>query len=196
MRSFWRANGQEAVDLARQLKPDLIFMDLIMPVMMGFEAVTTIRQTPELARVPIIAVSASVLQLDRSQSQHVGCDDFLAKPVDADSVFGLIRHYLDLEWVYQRDDQSEIEQPADVDQPESGELVAPPREELEALYTLARLGNMDSLQKQAQYLSELSPRYRPFAKRVHALAEAFDDEQIQALVKQYLFEEQPAGAPA
>ena len=65
------ANGQEAIDLARQLRPDLIFMDLIMPVMMGFEAVTIIRQIPELVHVPIVAVSASVLQLDRSESQRV-----------------------------------------------------------------------------------------------------------------------------
>jgi signal transduction histidine kinase/DNA-binding NarL/FixJ family response regulator len=185
---FLATNGQEAVDLAQQLRPDLIFMDLIMPVMMGFEAVTIIRQIPALAGVPIIAVSASVLQLDRSQSQRVGCDDFLAKPVDTDNLFALLGHYLNVEWVYRRDDHIDLEQQEYADQPVSSDIVVPPREELEALYALARFGNMDSIRKQAQYLSELSPRYHLFARQIHCLAEAFDDEQIQALVKQHLFE--------
>jgi len=190
---FLAANGQQAVDLARQLRPDLIFMDLIMPVMMGFEAVSIIRQIPELAKVPIVAVSASVLQLDRLESQRVGCDDFLAKPVDMDNLFALLNQYLDLEWVYRQDDQINLSQLA-AEQSENDQMLVPPREQLEILYTLARFGNMDSIRKQAQYLSELSPRYRWFAKQIHDLAGAFDDEQIQSLVKQYLFEEQADAA--
>ncbi len=144
-------DGQEGVALAEQLRPDLILMDLIMPVMMGFEAVAIIRQLPELATVPIIAVSASVLELDRDQCRRVGCDDILAKPVEADKVFAMLQHYLRLEWAYEApappglDAQERHEAPI-------GELIPPPRAELESIYELARFGDMDRLQAYAAHL--------------------------------------------
>jgi CheY-like chemotaxis protein len=183
---FLAENGQEGVALAQQLPPDLIFMDLIMPVMMGFEAVAAIRQLPELATIPIVAVSASVLEMDREQCRRVGCDDVLSKPVEADNVFAVLRQYLNLEWVYAAPAARATEMQDRLDEAE-GELIPPPREELERLYELARFGDMDRLQAHAAYLEGLSPRYRPFAERVRRLAEQFDDRQIQELVEQYLF---------
>jgi signal transduction histidine kinase/DNA-binding NarL/FixJ family response regulator len=179
-------NGQDGVALAEQLRPDLIFMDLIMPVMMGFEAVAAIRQLPELATIPIVAVSASVLEMDREQCRRVGCDDILSKPVEADNVFAVLRQYLNLEWVYAGPAARATEMRDRLDEAE-GELIPPPREELERLYELARFGDMDGLQAHATYVEGLSPRYRSFAQRLRRLAEQFDDRQIQELVKQYLF---------
>jgi signal transduction histidine kinase/DNA-binding NarL/FixJ family response regulator len=175
-------NGQEAVEQARRERPDLIFMDLIMPVMLGFEAAAVIRADPALAHVPIIAVSASVMDPDRSEARIAGCDDFLAKPVDADQVLGLLGKHLALAWAYQpADPPAAAPAPADT-------LVAPPREELEVLYELARFGNMEAIRQHVARLAALSPRYQPFATAVCRLADTFDDERIQHLVREHLFE--------
>jgi CheY-like chemotaxis protein/anti-sigma regulatory factor (Ser/Thr protein kinase) len=179
-------DGRAGVEQARAHTPDLIFIDLIMPVMMGFEAVPAIRQIPELSNVPIVAVSASVLELDQRQSQQVGCDDFLTKPLEAGKVFALLQRYLGIEWLY-------VAQPEPLEQPAAGEeqapaseLIPPPQDELEILYELARFGNMERIQQRARHLEALSPRYRPFARRIHQMAASFDDQRIQDLIQQYL----------
>ncbi|HEY1012527.1 MAG TPA: two-component regulator propeller domain-containing protein [Herpetosiphonaceae bacterium] len=180
-------NGQEAVQRARQLRPDMIFMDLVMPVMMGFEAVPAIRAIPELAEVPIIAVSASVLEADQAHSIQVGCDGFVSKPVDAGQILELVRRHVRLEWIV-APAEALAAPPLSADgDPGGDELILPPREELEALYERARFGDMRSVREQAERLGRLSPRYEAFARRILALAEAFDDEQIQEVLRPHLF---------
>jgi CheY-like chemotaxis protein len=179
-------DGRAGVEQARVQTPDLIFIDLIMPVMMGFEAVPAIRQIPELSNVPIDAVSASILELDQRQSQQVGCDDFLTKPLEAGKVFALLQRYLGLEWTYQAQPEPRKQPAAGEEQAPASEIIPPPQEELEILYELARFGNMERIQQRARQLEAASPRYRPFARRIQQLSEAFDDQRIQALVQQYL----------
>ena len=79
---FFRArNGQEAVELAASEKPDLVLMDIKMPVMDGLEATRLIKAAqPEL---PVVALSANAFDSDRHAAFDAGCDDFLSKPVSA-----------------------------------------------------------------------------------------------------------------
>ena len=92
-------NGARAVDLAIARSPDLIFMDLVMPVKDGFEAMRELRaQGGELARTPIVAVSASAFESTRTDSLQAGCDEFIAKPVRLDEVTDVIARLLRLEW--------------------------------------------------------------------------------------------------
>ena len=80
---FFRArNGQEAVELAASEKPDLVLMDIKMPVMDGLEATAKIKEKyPEL---PIIALTANAFDSDRQLAMSAGCDDFLSKPVSSE----------------------------------------------------------------------------------------------------------------
>ncbi|MCB9078544.1 MAG: response regulator [Anaerolineaceae bacterium] len=178
-------NGQKGLDKAGQTQPDLIFMDLVMPVMMGFEAITALRETPALADIPIIAVSASAMYMDQAHSRRIGCDDFLAKPVEADKLYGLLQRYLNLAWIYDDNQRQDPRQSVNVNF-DSSEITPPPQAELELLYELARLGNMRGLQAQAQNLEALAETYRPFAQTLHTLAEALEDDKIMALLEQYL----------
>lgn len=179
-------NGEEAVAQVASFQPDLIFMDLVMPVMMGFEAVATIRQIPNFAQVPIIAVSASVLEIDREASQRVGCNDFLTKPIEADRLFALLQQQLHLTWRYDHLSSPDREKETAVSPPIETEIVPPPQEELEILVELARFGNMDRLRERAQYLQEMSPQYQLFAQKLDQLAAAYEDEEILVLVTKYL----------
>lgn len=80
---FFRArNGQEAVELAQSEKPDLVLMDIKMPIMDGLEATRQIKALcPDL---PIIALTANAFDSDRQLAIEAGCNDFLAKPVNAE----------------------------------------------------------------------------------------------------------------
>jgi CheY-like chemotaxis protein len=172
-------NGQECVDLTPQIQPDLILTDLVMPVMTGFEAVKEIRQMPTLQKLPIIAISASVFDMDQKQSRLAGCDAFLAKPVDEQKLLAMIGSHLKLEWIYK-------DTPASKVAAQVSPLLPPPQEELEALYELAMLGNIKRIGQYADHIEQLHKKYVPFAKQVRQLARAFEDEKIVALVEQYL----------
>lgn len=75
------SNGLEALKVTAQSKPDLIFMDLKMPVMDGWEATEALRKTEWGRELPIIALTAHTDEEDRQKAFQVGCDDFVAKPV-------------------------------------------------------------------------------------------------------------------
>jgi CheY-like chemotaxis protein len=74
-------NGLEAIEMTEKHVPDLIFMDLKMPVMDGWEATKRIRQTDVGSRVAIIALTAQAMAGDEQKALAIGCDDYLAKPV-------------------------------------------------------------------------------------------------------------------
>ena len=74
-------DGLDGLAKAQAFQPDCVILDLVMPGMDGFEVTRHLRTLPELTGVVAIAISASVFDFDRQQSQAVGCDDFLPKPV-------------------------------------------------------------------------------------------------------------------
>jgi two-component system, cell cycle response regulator DivK len=76
------ADGQQAVDMAARERPDLILMDVSLPVMDGLEATRRIRARAETQAIPIIALTAHAMSGDRDRAVQAGCDDYHAKPVD------------------------------------------------------------------------------------------------------------------
>jgi len=79
-------NGQEALSLVESEAPDLIFMDLKMPVMDGWEATRRIRLLEVGRRIPIIALTAQAMAGDEQKALAAGCDDYVAKPIVDPSV--------------------------------------------------------------------------------------------------------------
>ncbi len=92
-------NGKAGLDAAIALKPHLILMDNVMPVMDGQEATRRLRQTPGFHDVPIIAVSASAALNDESTSLAAGADAFVPKPIDLDAMLHHIGSLLQLTWI-------------------------------------------------------------------------------------------------
>jgi len=99
-------NGQEAVELFSEESPDLIWMDMRMPVMDGYEAVQQIRQCSGGDTVPIIAITASAFSEQRHEILAAGCDDMVLKPFQAHEIFKAMRQFLDIEYTYEPESEA------------------------------------------------------------------------------------------
>ena len=88
-------NGHEAIDRLNEVEDiDLVLMDVMMPEMDGFEATMEIRKDPRWRKLPIIAVTAKAMKDDQERCLQAGANDYLAKPIDLDRLFSLIRVWL------------------------------------------------------------------------------------------------------
>jgi two-component system, cell cycle response regulator DivK len=87
-------DGEEAVKKAEENKPDLILMDLGMPVMDGWEATRKIKAKADLNRIPIIAVTSHAMVGDEVDARKAGCDDYLPKPIDENELLRKIKKFL------------------------------------------------------------------------------------------------------
>jgi CheY-like chemotaxis protein len=100
---FEAENGLQALEQAQTVRPDVILIDLLMPIMSGFDAVHKLRQMPELnsgKKVVIIATSVHAFGKDIAHAISAGCDAFLIKPIDVQNLLALLKSHLGLEWMY------------------------------------------------------------------------------------------------
>ena len=176
-------NGQELLNTADVIHPDLILTDLVMPVKTGFEAVQELRQYSEMQRLPIIAMTASVFAMNEEQSRLAGCDAFLPKPVEMDRLLALLKIYLKLEWIYAEEPVKEA--PAE-ETTTDAVLIPPPAAEMEELLELAMLGDILGIQQRAALLEQKDSRYQPFARQLQQFAAAFQDKQLLNFIKRHL----------
>lgn len=87
-------DGAEGVALAREKKPDLILMDIQLPVMDGYAATRRIREDKDLAAVPIIAVTSYAMVGDREKALTAGCTDYVEKPIDPAAFIKVMEKYV------------------------------------------------------------------------------------------------------
>jgi two-component system, cell cycle response regulator DivK len=88
------ADGVDGVAMAETHRPDLILMDIQLPGMDGYEATRRIRAVPDLAQVPIIAVTSYALSGDEAKTREAGCDGYVAKPFSPRQLLAKIREFL------------------------------------------------------------------------------------------------------
>ena len=88
-------DGQQAVEAANSQRPDLILMDMSLPVIDGWEATRRIKAAPSTQEIPVIALTAHAMASDREKSLEAGCDDYDTKPVDLQRLLDKITVLLD-----------------------------------------------------------------------------------------------------
>jgi two-component system cell cycle response regulator DivK len=88
------ADGEEGVKLAQREQPDLILMDIQLPVIDGYEATRRIKGVPELKSIPIIAVTSYALSGDEARARAAGCDGYVTKPFSPRDLLAKVRTYL------------------------------------------------------------------------------------------------------
>jgi CheY-like chemotaxis protein len=87
-------NGEEGIAKARAEKPDLILMDISIPIIDGWEATQVLKHDPLTRSIPIIALTAHALASDREKAMEVGCDGYLAKPCEPRAVVAEVQRFL------------------------------------------------------------------------------------------------------
>ena len=166
-------SGTRAVELARLQPPDLIFMDLVMPIQDGFSAIRELREADaELARIPIVAVSASTFDHTRADGRGVGCDDFLAKPVHLDEVVAVLTRLLDIEWIHLPAHAASCSP--------SGQL---PTTLASDLYELALQGDVHALNSKLAAACSTGTGTPELLLELQRLAETFDMRAVRELLR-------------
>jgi CheY-like chemotaxis protein len=173
-------DGQDGVAQAQSFQPDVILMDLVMPVLDGFAATEQLRQLPVFQSTVIVAISASAFGKDRRKSLAVGCNDFIPKPVRLEVLLQKLQTHLKLTWVYEQQAGEETGQ----DEPFPVEL--PPSAKIEALLELALRGNIREVEKQIAQLEQEHDKYKPFAAEIRYLTQSFKTRQLRELLKSYV----------
>lgn len=87
-------NGQEALQMIPQLQPDILLVDIGMPVLDGYGVVRKIRETPEWASLPVLAVTAYAMRGDKEKIMEAGFDGYLSKPINAEPLEGELKRLL------------------------------------------------------------------------------------------------------
>ncbi len=172
-------DGTEGFQKAMTIKPDLIFMDIVMPGTDGIEITRQIRNSPDLAGIKVLIISASSSQSPKDIIMESGADDFLSKPVEIKDVFIAIEKHLKIEWIYkEKSETPPIPEPG----PEHV-FVSPPRSELEPLHKAARSGNIAEIRRQLDILEASDRQYALFVKEIRCLAGTFQIRQIRKVIE-------------
>ncbi|MEZ4527424.1 MAG: response regulator [Desulfobacterales bacterium] len=171
-------NGREGVAKTLEFMPDLIFMDLIMPVMDGFAAAERIRQRKEIAQPCIIALSADIFDEARNKSLAAGCDDYVSKPFVMDKILEKMRKHLHLEWIYE-ENMPDPENAGRI----SANIIPPPADILADLKKMAEMGDIGALRDKSGEMLAGDAQFIPFAKEIRRLTKSFEIDRIQQLLE-------------
>jgi signal transduction histidine kinase/DNA-binding NarL/FixJ family response regulator len=176
-------NGEVALRLAKSTVPDLILMDMVMPVLDGLETTRRARALPALQAVPILMVSASATAEDQVDALAAGANAFITKPIDQQELLQEIGLLLHLSWRYDATQTEPVDKPA---AKPTAPLRPPPTKELTMLHQLALAGNLSELRTRAGQLATLDPDYRPFADQLVQLAADFKSKAVLRLIEAHL----------
>jgi PAS domain S-box-containing protein len=183
-------NGQECLWKAVEFQPDVILIDLRMPVMDGLETARRLRQLPELKDVVLIAMSASVFEATQQESILAGCDAFLPKPIEANHFLEQLRVQLGLEWIYEESSESQKGKTPSLspasDFPAYSSLLPAASESVAKILKLAAMGDIEEIFEESAKLESLEQKLVPLVSKLRQLAKGFQLKQIRNILKQYI----------
>ena len=182
-------NGEDCLQQAQQDPPHIILLDLVMPVLDGFETSRRLRKYPNFNETVIIATSASAFPEDRSLSYQSGCNSFLPKPIRFEQLLELLEVHLELEWIYEQSSRPNIVTKESVEENSAEDysqssMITPPDEELNLLLDLAKQGNIARILERAELLEKTNSQYLPFARTLRQLGENFQERKIREFIEE------------
>jgi CheY-like chemotaxis protein len=174
-------NGQEALDIWQAWQPHLIWLDMRLPVLDGWETTRRIKATAQGRQTVVVAVTANAFEEDRARVLTAGCDAFLRKPLREVDIFETLERYLGVEFLYE---ESPPGRPAEGASSQKEELVAAlqslPPAWLAALEKAVVVVDMEGIETLAAQIQGSQPA---LAHRLTALANNFEFKKISALIQ-------------
>ncbi|MGB3509970.1 MAG: 7TM diverse intracellular signaling domain-containing protein [Microcoleaceae cyanobacterium] len=171
-------NGKEAIEIWEQWQPHLIWMDMRMPVMNGYETTQIIKGTTKGNATAIIALTASVLEEQKAIILSAGCDDFVRKPFREAMIFETMKKHLGVEYIYEEESQSETT--TELPSLTVEDLEQMPTEWLEQLYYAAKALNDDMI---LELIDEIPAEQSLLAEKLTNLVDNFQFKTIRQLLE-------------
>jgi len=173
------SNGQEAIAIWDEWEPHLIWMDMRMPVMDGYEATKHIKSTTKGNATAVIALTASVLEEEKAIVLSAGCDDFLRKPFTERTIFDALSKHLGVQYILAETDPPVLEQELQSILT-SPQLTCMPQEWIAQLYEAALEANTNLV---LELVQEIPVTETPLAQALAKLARQFEFEQLVNLAE-------------
>ncbi len=174
-------DGHAALEAARRQRPSLVFMDLVMPGLDGFEAIRRLRADPAQADLRVVALSASAFDTTRAQSLAAGCNAFLSKPLRLEQVLEVLGQELELEW---RHEGRTATSPPQVARRASSEAVGLlPETMLRELYGLAMEGDVRQLMRRLDEMRREPGGLDEAIDALEALGRDFDMGGLRSVLR-------------
>ncbi len=181
------SNGQEAVEICSTWQPDLILMDMRMPVMNGFETTQQIKAMSFAKKPIIIALTASTFAAEKKAIFNAGCDDFIGKPFQREELLEMIKKYLGVEYIYAQDKSEAINSSAQSSDSEQVQMISSsemikimPPDWVEKLYKAAQACS-DLLI--LELIDHIPPEHNLLSETLKELVDNFRYDQIIELTE-------------
>ena len=173
---FLAVNGRQALEVARQVQPDIVFMDIRMPEMDGMEAMQRLREEFPRTELKVVAVSASMLAHERQEYLEAGFDGFIGKPIRTEDVYRCLADLLRVEYDYAKTVSTTAAPSLDL------EGVCLPQELYERLKAAAEFYSITELRQGLDEVEQLGEEAGRLAAHLRELSQEFDMEKILAIL--------------
>jgi signal transduction histidine kinase/DNA-binding response OmpR family regulator len=183
-------SGDAALKIMRSHRFDGVISDIRMARTDGNAFCREVRSDETLAKIVMIASSASVYEGDRQAAESAGFDDFLPKPVKEQELFKILGQHLGIKWILRHEAGANGSAVPSTVQPDIGDMLLVgrdiPIEELQVLLKLAGEGDVVALRQSLQDLAESDPAHAQFAQQLTALVSAYRIDEVEALLQEIL----------
>ncbi|MGE4372442.1 MAG: ATP-binding protein [Xanthobacter sp.] len=167
---FTASDGSACLDMAGQIQPDLVLLDISMPHLTGWEVAEALRnKVAPQARIIMVSANTGDIPHHDDARYH---DDQCTKPVDMRALLGKISTLLDLEWTFEDEPAPPSSEPE--------QICPPPQADLEELLNLGRIGYVRGIRARLETLAAKSPAYGPFVRQMNELVRNFDLNRYMA----------------
>jgi PAS domain S-box-containing protein len=172
-------DGEDALVKVKELRPDLVLLDLLMPGMDGHEVLRRMRDDEELKGIKVIGISAAVADKTRVEAFATDCDDFLSKPVDIRELLEKLKAHLRIEWIGE-EAKEEALLPAEE---ESEEVKLPPKAILDEIVQAAERGGFSNIERILDQIEAADTYCRVFCDRIRIYSKQYDDGRIVKYIR-------------
>ncbi len=170
-------DGQDAVEKTAVFQPDIILMDLQMPILNGLDATRYIRQQQREEAHIIIAVSSLAYQHDQEQAKEAGCDDFVTKPIYINALLHTIKTYTNDGWEWQFEEiAAKSTNPLPI-------LEMPPKKMTDMMTRAANIGDIRALRQEIEKLAQMEAKYQPIVTKLRKYTAEYNIAKVAKLLR-------------